>query len=204
MELIGTKQRAKQKADTRERILLAALQLFESNGFASTRTQDVAEAAGISHGSIFSHFITREELILSVLMRFLYEVDATTRKCMRQHTKLHTFLKSHLEAIAEKEVLYTRIIQEQHLLPKEARSLLVEINSAVSSHLQSILQNENSKISLKPSEYYFLFNSWMGTITYYLLNCDLFATKGKVLKKRHTEIIGLFLKLIAKNKGEIA
>ncbi len=202
MELIATSQRARQKADTRERIIQTALRLFEENGFASTRTQDVAIAAGLSHGSIFAHFKTRDDLITCVLSRFLSEVDGVTRKCMRQHTKLRDFLKSHLDAISEKEVLYTKVIQEQHLLPKEARSLLVEINSAVSSHLKSILQNEGDGLGLKPSEYYFLFNSWMGTITYYLINGDLFSPEGKVLKKRGSEIINLYLKLITKNKGE--
>jgi AcrR family transcriptional regulator len=202
LEQPRTSQRAQQKADTRERIILAALKLFEKNGFSTTRTQEVADAAGISHGSIFAHFKTRDELILQVANHFLTEVDSVTRRCLRESTSLEQFLHAHLRALSQHEILYTRFIQEIHLLPKEVRSLLVEINSAVSSHLKTILGAQKESLGVKPSEYYFVFNAWMGVVTYYLLNRDLFTSGRKLLEERGNDIVQLFLKLITNQKGK--
>ena len=76
-------RRSQQKEETHERIVRAALHLFEKRGFAATRTQDIAEEAGISHGSIFVHFRTRDELLIHVCQRFLTAVDAQTRQGLR-------------------------------------------------------------------------------------------------------------------------
>jgi AcrR family transcriptional regulator len=195
-------QRAQQKADTREKIILAALKLFEKNGFAAFRTQDAADAAGISHGSIFAHFKTKEDLILCVANRFLSEVDSVTRRILRESTSLEQFLQAHLRAMSQHEILYTRFIQETHLLPQEVRSLIVEINSAVSSHLKTVLNAQKKHLGVKPSEYYFVFNTWMGVVTYYLVNRDLFTSGKRLLEERGQEIVQLFLKLITQQKGK--
>lgn len=48
--------RAKQKEETRQRILDAASQLFETKGFYETTTANIAKAAKVSPGSIYAHF----------------------------------------------------------------------------------------------------------------------------------------------------
>lgn len=50
------------KERRREEILEAAKRLFAERGFHSTRMSDVAGAAGVSHGTIFWHFGSKEEL----------------------------------------------------------------------------------------------------------------------------------------------
>ena len=58
--------RTRQRTDTRQKVLDAARRVFETRGFAGARTQDVAEAAGVSHGSVFVYFRTREALIAAL------------------------------------------------------------------------------------------------------------------------------------------
>lgn len=48
--------RAKKKEETRNRIMSAASELFESKGFYETTTSDIAKAAKVSAGSIYAHF----------------------------------------------------------------------------------------------------------------------------------------------------
>jgi len=48
--------RAKKKEETRQRILKAASDLFETKGFYETTTSDIAKAAKVSAGSIYAHF----------------------------------------------------------------------------------------------------------------------------------------------------
>ena len=48
--------RAKKKEETRNRIMQAASELFETKGFYETTTSDIAKAAKVSAGSIYAHF----------------------------------------------------------------------------------------------------------------------------------------------------
>jgi AcrR family transcriptional regulator len=55
---------------TRQDILLAAHQLFLSNGYHGTSMRKIADKAGIALGGIYNHFPSKEELFLEVLIRF--------------------------------------------------------------------------------------------------------------------------------------
>ncbi len=59
-------RRERNKADKRERILLAATKLFNERGFAATTTTEVAKAAGIGTGTLFLYVRTKEELFVEV------------------------------------------------------------------------------------------------------------------------------------------
>lgn len=57
--------RARQEAETRERITLAAVELHESVGPAHTRMTDVAELAGVSRATVYNHFGSEEDLFVA-------------------------------------------------------------------------------------------------------------------------------------------
>lgn len=52
---------------TRDRILLVAARLFRYNGFATTSLRKIAKEAGITAGSIYNHFASKEEILDEVL-----------------------------------------------------------------------------------------------------------------------------------------
>lgn len=51
------------KAEKRELILRAALELFAEQGFRGTSTAQIAKQAGVATGTLFHHFASKEELI---------------------------------------------------------------------------------------------------------------------------------------------
>lgn len=48
--------------DTKDKIIKAARELFESNGFTATTTKEIAEKAGVSEVTLFRHFETKRNL----------------------------------------------------------------------------------------------------------------------------------------------
>ena len=48
---------------TRDRLVVAAREVFEARGFDATRMGDVAAAAGVSHGTVYTWFATKEDLL---------------------------------------------------------------------------------------------------------------------------------------------
>ena len=51
---------------TRVRLLEAAKEIFEENGFLEARISDIAERAGLSHGSFYHYFDSKEEVFREV------------------------------------------------------------------------------------------------------------------------------------------
>ena len=54
--------RIEQREKRRQEILIVALDIFVHKGFAAAKTQDIADAAGISEGLMFHYFETKEKL----------------------------------------------------------------------------------------------------------------------------------------------
>ena len=52
-------------------LLEAALALFVEKGFAATRSEEVAKAAGVSKGTLYLYFPSKEELLKAVIQHFL-------------------------------------------------------------------------------------------------------------------------------------
>ena len=48
---------------TRERLVVAARAVFEERGFDGTRMGDIAAAAGVSHGTVYTWFPTKEDAL---------------------------------------------------------------------------------------------------------------------------------------------
>lgn len=51
----------------REQILAAAIQVFSQKGFRVARMQEVADAAGVSNGTVYNYFRSKDELLLALL-----------------------------------------------------------------------------------------------------------------------------------------
>jgi AcrR family transcriptional regulator len=58
--------RSRKGEETRARLLAAAKEIFEENGFLDARISDIAERAGLSHGSFYHYFDSKEEVFREV------------------------------------------------------------------------------------------------------------------------------------------
>ncbi len=52
---------------TRDKLVAAARHVFAERGFAGTRMGDLADAAGVAHGTVYTYFDTKEDVLLAVL-----------------------------------------------------------------------------------------------------------------------------------------
>ncbi len=63
--------RSRKGVETRARLVVAAKEVFEQDGFLEARISDIAERAGLSHGSFYHYFESKEEVFREVAL----EVD---------------------------------------------------------------------------------------------------------------------------------
>jgi len=61
--------------DSRTRLLDAALYVIRAKGYTATRIEDICEAAGVTKGSFFHHFKSKEELALAAAQYFSSMAD---------------------------------------------------------------------------------------------------------------------------------
>lgn len=57
------------KKDTKQRILEAALQLFNEAGFVNVRLQQIAEQANMSVGNMVYHYSNKEQILLGIYLQ---------------------------------------------------------------------------------------------------------------------------------------
>jgi AcrR family transcriptional regulator len=63
----GTRQPRADATRNRAALIAAARRVFERDGFVAARITDIADEAGLAHGSFYSHFRTKEDALAAVL-----------------------------------------------------------------------------------------------------------------------------------------
>lgn len=190
-------KRQQQKEETKKRIIEAAYTVYADKGFSAT-TSDIAKEINVSHGTIFAHFSTRDDLLIYLLADFGSIVCSRLHELTRESKSIADVLKAHLNAISEYEAFYQRLIAENRLLPSEVRHTFVGIQSTIAFHFNQVIEVEKEGNQVKALPTYFLFNTWVGLIHYYLQNDDIFAPDSSVINRYGDEWIDHFLVLIKK------
>lgn len=76
-------QRVEPYLSSREKILQAARQLFAIQGFAETSVDAIAELAGVAKGTIYTHFSSKDELLLTIMRIGTNELIEQVHKLMK-------------------------------------------------------------------------------------------------------------------------
>lgn len=79
--------RSESHAQTRERLLVAARQVFARHGFGGASVDMIAAEAGYSKGAIYSNFETKEAILFELLERYAEEQFADFRAIMQLDPK---------------------------------------------------------------------------------------------------------------------
>ena len=75
--------RAESHAQTRERLLVAARQVFARHGFGGASVDMIAAEAGYSKGAIYSNFETKEAILFELLERYAEEQISDFKTIMK-------------------------------------------------------------------------------------------------------------------------
>jgi len=87
--------------DTKQKILLAAEKVFHRNGFKGTRTNQIAEEAGISRTMLHYYFRTKESLFKEVLESTMAIVFVHMKRMIGQQTDLETLVSGVVDVISD-------------------------------------------------------------------------------------------------------
>ena len=169
-------KRIEQKEQTRLHLLSKAYSKFAETGFLSTKTLDIATAAGVSHGTLFVHFPTKEELLTQAIDEFGMRMGMKLMQLTKDKESTREVLRAHLETLEEYEPFYAHLVIEGPLLPRSVRNRIFAIQSGIAHYLEKTIQRKEGSTPI-----HFVLNSWIGLIHYYLANRDIFAPGKSVI-----------------------
>ena len=107
-------KRERSRHEKRNLILQTAQSLFSENGYAATTIADVAKSAGVSFGSVFSYFESKEALFKQSLLEPLEQNKSIFLRFTTLETPSETvqaLIRIHMEFVA-RNAAFLRIIQQ--------------------------------------------------------------------------------------------
>ncbi|RLQ22047.1 TetR family transcriptional regulator [Seongchinamella sediminis] len=96
-------------------IMDAATGLFAKEGFHGTSTRKIAAAAGVSEGTLFHYFSTKNALLLAILDKFYGELIESAQDGMQEimgtRERLLFLARNHLRVLMAQQALMLRLLQ---------------------------------------------------------------------------------------------
>jgi len=147
--LIEQTRLSKKQTDKQQKIIETAISLFAEKGYANTSTNEIAKAAGVAEGTIFRHYGTKDNLLLSVILPFLKEAlpgmaENVFKEVLKEETLhfedfLKGLFKNRIKFVIENREIFQIIVKEilysdslrQEIAPFFMDSVIKRVNQAI-------------------------------------------------------------------------
>jgi AcrR family transcriptional regulator len=170
--------------DKREQILQAALKLFVEFGFHGTPTSRIAQEAGVSNGTLFHYFKTKDDLVMELFIHIKVNLAACFEFDQKEgETVKNTFKRVYLEWVywALDNPVEFKFIKQFHSSPYLSMVSDQRIQDQMSK-LMGFMQDSIDARILKPLPVDFLFtliNNHVDGLVEYLVATKLETEKQK-------------------------
>lgn len=137
--ILSNDEKKKRKRST---ILNAAIKLYSVNGFAETKVADIAKEAGVSFGTVFTYFDSKEVLYEVAILEPLEEIKPYFME-LEEHFKgeplevVKEMIDCHIQLFSTRSE-YLRLIQQILARPDRFPKLFKELDDFVKVFIHSI------------------------------------------------------------------
>jgi AcrR family transcriptional regulator len=89
--------------ERQKKILAAAIESFAEKGFSATSTKEIAQKAGVAEGTIFRHYKTKKDLLLSIVTPMMIKLMAPiiikdiNKVLNHDHEKFEDFVRAMID-----------------------------------------------------------------------------------------------------------
>lgn len=129
----------KKQEEKRKRILDAAARVFAGKGFYNAKIKDVADEAGVAHGTVYLYFESKDELLISLFRESLREVvkyvKSEIQKEKDAEDKLRRMISLQLELIETNPDLTALMLVE---LPQTGKFLSSDSLDELAAYIDMI------------------------------------------------------------------
>jgi len=140
----SNKQTVKQK-----KIIEVAITSFAEKGYSNTSTSEIAKKAGVAEGTIFKHYGTKENLLLSIMVPFLKDffptmADELFGELFNSQCSFEEFLRALLinrsAFLTENREIFQVFIKEMFYKEELRNELLPNVLAIGSKHFIKVIE----------------------------------------------------------------
>jgi AcrR family transcriptional regulator len=141
--------------DKQKKIILAAIESFSEKGYAATSTSEIAKKAGVAEGTIFRHYKTKKDLLISIVAPMMakligpYVVNDFNKVLDKKYDHVEDFFRAIIEN--RREVLIKLLpvlkilIQEIPFQPELREQFIDLIAKKIFDRVSSIIEDYQEK-----------------------------------------------------------
>jgi AcrR family transcriptional regulator len=173
--------------EKQKKILIAAIEYFSEKGYAGTSTSEIAKKAGVAEGTIFRHYKTKKDLLLSIVTPVMTKLLAPfvmrdlNKVLDQRYEKYEDFLKAMI--VNRREFLQNHfpilkiLLQEIPFQPELREQFLEHVAGKIFIRFDALVKyyQEKGQIIEMPTQSVIRFTT--STIMGYLLTNYLIAPK---------------------------
>ena len=129
-------------------MLKAAAQVFARRGYAGTTTNHIAERAGVSVGSLYEYFPSKDALLVALMEAHVREGEAVLQRATAEiagaRLSLAAIVRHLVKAMVElhgHDRDLHRVLFEEAPLPRQLRALLTEMEVRITDRVELLLRS---------------------------------------------------------------
>lgn len=142
------------------KIIEAAAEIFSSKGYAAASTSEIAQKAGVAEGTIFRHYKTKKDLLLSIVIPLMTKLIAPLflRDFINQLHPDHEHFEDFLRAVIVNRLDFARknlpvikiMLQEIPFHPELKAQFIDNVASKVLEHFQAVVRHYQQQGQIIP------------------------------------------------------
>ncbi len=111
-DLMGLTRRERRKREVHDRILEAAVDLFERQGFDATKVDEICELADVAQKTFYNHFPTKQNLFRELAEGVVAEMHAVLEDARRQPLSTQQRLRYFFDRVEQNTEDFGRVSRE--------------------------------------------------------------------------------------------
>ncbi|WP_040205999.1 TetR/AcrR family transcriptional regulator [Neobacillus jeddahensis] len=141
--------------DKQKKILIAAIESFSEKGYASTSTNEIAKKAGVAEGTIFRHYKTKKDLLMSIVGPIMtkligpFIVNDFNKVLDQPYERVEDFLRAAIEnrrvALMKLLPVIKIMLQEIPFQPELKEQFIEQIAKNIFQRVSTIIKHFQEK-----------------------------------------------------------
>lgn len=183
--------RKEQKERTRETIIKHTRDLLISNGLVRVSTKDISREANVSQGSIFLHFNTKDQLLLTIISEGLNEIENDLSSELDVKLSREAFLKALLDIIGRHESILSRVYKDHSYFSDNMRRSIDLIDNTIKNMIfDNLRQSSDQRKNIIDT--FICVDAFLAQLKQYLSEKDVYTEFNSIIKQRRGKLVKLY------------
>ncbi len=187
--IIGT--RSDLKKLTRELLLEKTALLLNNQGFLNVSSKEISRECGLSQGTLFLHFKTKENLLSTILNANIKHLESELIKRCNVNDSKDTFLRNYIDVIIEHESFLSRAYKDLPYFTESLKRNMSGLETIIKNlFFDNIRSNPSKKLSIVDS--FISIEAFIAQMQKNLIEKEIYTEFNSVIRQRRGKITKLY------------